>query len=229
LTGTTRNDSISGFPVGIRLSEQYAQSVIDSVFSNNHYDIEIPNAIARGRSISISNPTFTPSTDPTHLDVFWLQEFNAVFTRNIDALFVPDTVIYNGKQLFAPWQAADFVPFPEQPSGVPALPSILIGKTNQQLFALYGLAMGGALAPDPSAATLTTNGTVGDIAPGQPQVTLVSPRSTSQLKGYQLQYRVDSGPMVTYPHPVDLTLGWNAITITTNGAPSTLFVLGQPG
>src|SRR5207302_3969143 len=118
------------------------------------------DTIAAGRRIVITNPTFVASSDSKHNDIFWLNNFMAVFTRTINAFFVPDAVFYNGDQLFAPWQAASYIPFPTQPSGARALPAILIGKTNQQLLTLYGLAMGGILAPAALAGGPRTNGTI---------------------------------------------------------------------
>jgi hypothetical protein len=221
------NDTVIGFPVGILFSEENGQSVTGGTW-NNHYNFEIPNAIQNGRSITITNPTFVPSTDPTHYDIYWLPTFNDVYTRSISAFFVPDTVLYNGTQLFAPWQNANFIPFTQQPSMAPPLPAALMGKTNQQLLSSYGLAMGGALAPGLLVVGASTNGTAGAPAVFQPILTLVSPAQTTQLTGYQLQYAVGNGPIVTVPTLFNLVLGWNMITIPIGGLPRTFYVFAGP-
>jgi hypothetical protein len=222
------NNLISGWPVGIRFSEQYNQALTGGTFSNNQYDIEIPDTIQAGRRITIFNPTFNPSTDPTHLQVCWLQEFFAVFTRSLNAFFVPDNVFYNGVQLYAPWQNANYVPFPQQPSGLPPLPAALIGKTNLQLYSLYGLAMGGFFAPPPLNVGLITNGTAGASANFPPAITLISPGQTSQLTGYQLQFMVGNGPVVSVPTLFNLVPGWNMLNVSIGGFPMAFFVFGAP-
>jgi hypothetical protein len=221
------NNTISGWMVGIRFSEQYNQTLIGGSFSNNEVNLEIPNAVTTGRSITISAPTFVPSTDPGHFDIYWLQEFDAVYTRTLGAFFVADTVLYNGLQFYAPWQHPTYVPFPVQPPGEPLLPSALIGKTNQQLAALYGLVMGGTLAPSTLLPGVRTNGTAGPPAPVQTPVALVSPAQTAQLAGYSLQYAVGTSTAVTVPTPFNLTPGWNMLTVPFGRATRTFFVFGM--
>jgi hypothetical protein len=223
-----QNNLISGWPVGIHFSEEYSQTLLGGTFSNNQIDIEIPNAIAAGRSITISNPTFSPSTARNHFDIFWLQEFNAVFSRSISAFFVPDIVIYNSVQLYAPWQNANYVPFAQQPSGFPLLPASLMGKTNSQLLGLYGLAMGGSLAPTSLSLGVRTNGTAGPLAAFRPNVSLASAARTDHLTGYQLQYTVANGPTITVPGSFNLIPGWNTVTILVSGGPATFIVFGTP-
>jgi hypothetical protein len=221
----SNNVNVSGYPVGIRMSEEYSNQTIIGGIWNNQYNIEIPDTIAPGRVITITNPTFVHSNDSHHYDIFWLNNFMAVFTRSINSFFVPDPVFYNGSQLFAPWQAANYVPFPRQPSGAPALPSFLIGKTNQQLFTQYGLAMGGILAPAPLPNGPRTNGTMSAVVTYPPVLRLCSASPTRQLTGYQLQYRVNGGSTITKSR-TNLHLGWNTFNITVNSSPRTLFVLG---
>jgi hypothetical protein len=220
-----RNDNVSGFPVGIRFAADYDQSLIGGVWDNVH-NIEIPTSIASGRRITISSPTFAHSADPNHYDIYWVELFSDVFTRDINAFFGPDTVLYNNNQLFAPWQAANYVPFPDQRSRSPLLPSFLIGMTNQQLLSSYGLAIGGVVAPGSLTGGPVTNGSIGAVVTYPPTVKLVSPRETRQLIGYQLEYRVD-GRLVISPQLYVLHLGWNAITVTVNHSARTLFVLGE--
>jgi hypothetical protein len=218
------NDTVSGYPVGIRFSEEYTQSLVGGTWNNEH-NIEIANSIQSGRTITITNPAFVPSTDPSHYDIFWLDEFSFVYTRDINAFFGPDTVLYNGNHLFAPWQAADYIPFPQQPTGAPALPAALIGLSNRQLFLSYGLAIGGILPPAALPGGPVTNGTAGAVATYPTVISLVGPYKTSQLLRYQLQYQVAYGA-VQDGVTTSLAGGWNMFVIAVNGLPRTLFVLG---
>ena len=220
-----RNDTVAGFPVGIRFAEDYDQTLIGGVWDNVH-NIEIPTSITSSRRITISNPTFAQNGRPNHFDIYWVETFQDVFTRDINAFFGPDTVLYNNNQLFAPWQSANYVPFPDQRSRNPLLPPFLIGMTNQQLLSLYGLAVGGVVTPTRLTSGPVTNGSMGAVVTYPSAVKLASPWKTRQLVGYQLVYRVN-GHLFTSPQLYNLHLGWNAITVTVNGSRRTLFVLGE--
>ena len=222
------NDTVTGYPVGIRFSEEYHQTLIGGTW-NNQQNIEIPNSVLSGRSITISNPTFAPSSDPLHYDVFWLNEFDAVRMRNVGAFFGKDTVLYNGHQLYPPWQGAGVIPFPQQASQAPYYPTALLGLTNSQLQSQYGLALGEAISPTPLSGGPITNGTMGTPAVYPTTVYLDSPPHTNQLTGYQLVYQVGSGPQVTVPTPFNLSPGWNMLVTTINGSPWTFFVYGDSG
>jgi hypothetical protein len=225
-TGFVANNvNVSGFPVGIRFSEEYSNQTLTGGTWNNTHNFEIPISIASGRTITITNPTFAPSTHPEHYDIYWLTNFDEVFSRDINTFFSPDYVFYNNNQLFAPWQAASFVPFPRQPTGFPALPTFLIGKTNQQLVASYGLQMGGILAPNPLPNGPVCNGTMGAVVTYPPILRLCSDSPTSQLTGYRLRYRVNDGPTISSRSLYNLHRGWNSFTIRVHGLIRELFVL----
>src|SRR5262249_37316169 len=91
------NDYVVGYPTGILCSAQYDEAITGGPW-NNHYNIRIPTSIdyVAGRSITITNPTFLPNTNPTHQDIYWENTFGTVFTRNLAAFFLPDRVLYNG-------------------------------------------------------------------------------------------------------------------------------------
>ena len=225
-TGFVANNvNVSGYPIGIRFSEEYSNQTLTGGTWNNLVNFQIPISIASGRTITITNPTFVPSNDPKHYDISWLNSFVEVFSRNINAFFAPDYVFYNGNQLFAPWQAANFVPFPTQPSGFPLLPSFLIGKTNHQLFTSYGLQMGGIIAPTTLPGGPKSNGTMGAVVTYPPAIRVCSDNPTTQLVGYQLIYRVGTGPSIYSRSLYNLHLGWNYFTIHVNGLIRELFVL----
>jgi hypothetical protein len=78
--------------------------------------------------------------------------------------FGNDVVMLNfgpfaNKRLYYPQQAAGAVPFP---SPIDGLPSQYVGLTNQQLWDLYGVALGGTVAP---AGAYTVSQIIGLIAP----------------------------------------------------------------
>src|SRR5262249_44820895 len=124
------------------------------------------------------------------------------------------TVMYQGKQVYSVAQAPSYVPFKagQAPAWVPAQ---LIGKTNQQLWNQYGLAMGGILAPPGSTTDPKVQGLVGPVS-APPSVQLRSPKATTQLAGYRLTYTDASGNTVTDPTPVNLQAGWNLLTRTVS-------------
>ena len=216
------NDIVIGYPVGIRFSEEYDQQLIGGTWNNSH-DIEIPTSFASGRSITITNPTFASTSNPKHYDIFWVDELNNVLSRNINTLFAPDVVLYNGQQLFAPWQSGLFVPFPVQISGVPPVPRGLIGKTNLQLLASYGICMGGAIAPPSLPGGPRTNGTVGAVVTYPSLVTLASAWRVSTPYGYHLVYQLADGTVIGGGKHA-LASGWNIFVVTVEGLPHALFV-----
>jgi hypothetical protein len=222
-----RNDNVSGYPVGILLSAEYTQTLTGGTWNNRH-NIEIPNSIdARGRRIVITGPNFVANNRPHHYDIYWNNTFGDVFTRDINAFFAPDTVLYNGHQLYAPWQAVNYVSFSVQPPGAPALPALLIGPPHQQLLSTFGLAMGGILAPAAlPGAPRSNGGTMGAVATYVKVVTLAADSyRTNQRLGFQLQYYVDGGSPQT-GGTYNLLLGWNMFRFTVSSLPRTLFVLG---
>jgi hypothetical protein len=223
------NDTVIGYPTGMGVSEQDDQTITGGTW-NNTVNIQIPTSVdSTGRTITISNPTFVTSSNPNHYDIYFMNTFGDVFTRNINAFFMPNQVLYNGDQLYAPWQALDYVPFPTQPNppGAPALPAALIGLTNQQLVSQFGLAMGGALSGQSLAIAAVTNATVGPVATYPPMLYYANPWSTNQLTGYVVQYTLTKGGTVYTVGTYNLSLWWNMFTFTdANGILRTEFVLG---
>jgi hypothetical protein len=221
------NLTVQGWVVGVHFSEQGAGQQLTGGIFNNVHNIEIPSALSAGRSITITGVTFAPSTDPQHEDVFWEYEPGALAQADAFGYLAQDTVLYNAMQLYAPWQAASFVPFPQQPASGPPLPTPLLGLTNQQLWSMYGLAMGGAVAPPAVSGGPLSNGTAGSQATYPPPYPLASNQYTNQLTGYRLAYNVGGKHFITDPTPVNLVQGWNAIVRTINGYRYTFFIFGD--
>jgi hypothetical protein len=143
--------------------------------------------------------------------------------------FVPQTTIlntpqYTNQQLYFTWQTASYVPFR---SGHVAswVPSALVGKTNQQIWDTYGLALGGAIAPAGATTPAGFYGKLGTPATYPPLVTMNSAASTTVLTGYQLIYTVN-GTQVRHPTRFNLHAGYNLITLTISGYKHTFFVYG---
>src|SRR4029079_17583332 len=70
-------------------------------------------------------------------------------TFPLTAFFSSDTVLLNfgqfvNQRLYSTLQAANAIPFPTARTG---LPTAYVGLTNQQLWDIYGIAIGGAIAP----------------------------------------------------------------------------------
>jgi hypothetical protein len=222
------NLTVKGWLSGVRFSEQGTGLFLGGGTFDNVHNVEIPSPFASNRSIVISQPTFVTSSDPLHQDIYWVDESDTVANRDSTNFFVPDHVRYNGWQLYPPWQAASYVPLPQQVTSGPLLPPALIGKTNQQLWQTYGLASEGVLPPAAQTITLMTNGTVGKPASYPPFVRLASPEFTQQLSGYQLQYSIGTNkPWTTVPTLFRLKPGWNLLSVVVNGFHRTLFVYGD--
>ena len=219
-----RNLVISGWPVGFRFSEECSQSLIGATFSNNQYSIEIPISIQGGRRITISNVSFAPDTTRGHYDVYWAYQPEELLTRNINAFFAPDVVLYNNVQLFAPWQSANFVPFPRQDPEAPPIPSALIGMTNLQLSGAYGLVMGGIISPPAISGAPRSNGTTGVVVSYPGVMTLSSCWHTNQDYGYRLSYRSSTRKGTSVSTLYNLQSGWNMLIVTVLGSRHAFFV-----
>ncbi len=96
-------------------------------------------------------------------------------------------ILFGGQQVYLPEQAASFVPFKsgEAPAYVPAG---LVGKTNQQLFDQYGLAVGGVLAPAIAAFDARVGALLGPTTTPLPTIKLNSAETVSSLSDYRLKY-----------------------------------------
>jgi hypothetical protein len=224
------NDRIERWSVGL-YTAQAGTDVITGGYFNNIVNIDIPAQYAAdGQAVAINNVQFgmLPATQ-----LVGKQQYNVEKTIDFATLlqnygpggiFAPNLVTYNGQQVYAPEQAANFVPFTTAASS-PGVPAALIGLTNQQLWDQFGLAVGGALAPAQAATLPGIRGTVGLAANYLPSVTLVSPTQADHTKPYQLVYNLGNQGVVD-PNPVALQAGWNLITRTIAGRTRSFFVYG---
>jgi hypothetical protein len=118
-------------------------------------------------------------------------------------------------------------------AGDPATPDYvppeLLGKTNRQLWLLYGLAVGGAVAPAAAAVPgrLRSNVTLGAAVAHAPALALDSRKYTNRLAGYQPVYTSQASGQVRDGATVNLRPGWNLLTRPIDGRMRTLLVYGD--
>ena len=135
------NDSVSGFARGIDLPS-HGTSIVNGGTFNNLYDIVLLSAATADRNVLIEGQIGTPKIN-AQFDV------DPLTADTADAVFVKDVITLNygqfvNQQLFFNMQAAGAIPFPVARVDVP---SKYVGLTNQQLWDLYGVALGGAITP----------------------------------------------------------------------------------
>jgi hypothetical protein len=137
---TVENTDVEGWFCGLYTSPEGA-TIVSGGYYNNGFDITIGNAIGSNRSVVIDNVTF--GNDPLET---WV-DYQIGTSTGMDCLSYAGTVTIDGQTLYAPEQAADYVPFAtvwDLPEGAP---STWAGLTNQQLMDQYGVAVGGVVAP----------------------------------------------------------------------------------
>jgi hypothetical protein len=168
------------------------------------------------------------------------------------------TVTYNNLQLYYVQQAADFAPFAPGDTSVPDFipielreqldasgnPILVNGNpvpmTNAMMFAKYGLAVGGAVAPsDAKQSDPHINALIGSHASYLPELQLQSAKYVTLVASppppYYLAYRYYDPVKAAYVSvnnkktltATPLHNGWNVIPIVANGTPRALLVYGD--
>jgi hypothetical protein len=240
---TYKNLDVEGFAVGINVPT-VGTNVINGGYFNNVVDFLLhpqSSDVSLGRTTIIEgNPqygTLSPQAlgNQKQYPIFFTSAL-ALQTTNLNQLFTPERILVQNasgafQELYFPQQAANFVPFPAGQSAT-TVPSQLVGLTNQQLFATYGLALRGTVAPANAVADPNSNGLLGTpTALPAFSYTLKSAVWTNQLTNYHLSYAsVDNsaarltGHLVTESQATPLQPGWNVLTRTINGSLQTFFV-----
>lgn len=120
------------------------------------------------------------------------------------------------------------------PKAASYVPAGLLDKTNAQIFAQYGLAIGGIVAPTNSVPDPLINGIVGPKAQYQPDLYLFSPRYYNYVTSgpYKLTYgyaATSNSPSayVAETTPTPLVNGWNLVTRQVLGQPRTILIYGD--
>jgi G8 domain len=138
---TVENCDVEGWFNGLRTSPE-GMTIVSGGYWYNTVDIELGNAIDSGRSVFINDVTFAN-------DVGTWVDYHLPTWIGMDCLSSQGTVTINGQTLYAPEQAADYVPFSTRADLPDGAPRRWAGMTNQQLMDLYGVAVGGVVAtPD---------------------------------------------------------------------------------
>jgi hypothetical protein len=135
---TYENLTVTGYRIGIMLPTR-GNSVVNGGTFNNATDIYVRTAGNR-------NALITGFTTMPRIGMY----MNTILTgTSVAGYFGQDIVMldfgpYANKRIYYPQQAAAAVPFL---SPIEGLPSEYVGLTNQLLFELHGVALGGAVAP----------------------------------------------------------------------------------
>ncbi len=194
-------------------------------------------------------------------DIYLMANWQPLFddiTRNFarDVIKI-GLVSHNGQQVYFNEQAYDYVPYPDTnfvannpgvkhgPVAAPWVPAALLNMTNQQLWNTYGIAIGGAVAPQGCVPDPLINGIVGPATTYPPQNYLWSPKWFDSRKGsYYMTFSwwnpsLNNGTggyaYVNETTATPLVGGWNVIkrtfTYTLNGKqvtqPVTLLVYNE--
>jgi hypothetical protein len=240
------NLHIEGFATGLSVSDIVAkEQVIEGGYFDNRVNIAIALAYTREGRRRVDEIKgairFGPSSER---DIALAVNFDAFYSRDPNVLFAPnavhlDTPKYPKKQLYYLDQGADHVPLKTvatgkfRPAATGHVPQELIGKTNQELWQKYGLAIAGAVAPADAVTDPKIDALIGAPATYQPAWVLHNVYSP-KLERYR--------PICTQPgqakkailetSPVDLHAGWNLVPQKVNEQLCSFLVFGgavRPG
>ncbi len=232
---TYENVQVVGWEVGISVPVNRSSVIRDGIFRNVR-NIEIETAHDTLRTVDIVGDleflTLTPRELGGRLsfDVY-LDGSIDIRNRDIETYFSPDivrlgTVRFNNHQVYYVKQAANYVPFPAG-TDMTWLPPEIVGKTNTQLWAQYGIAPGGIIAPADAVAVPRINGLVGSRSAYLPALDLRSAKYSNQPATYRLSYVDPIGDEVTEANVTPLREGWNLLTRQIDGHTRTFFVYGD--
>ena len=211
------NTNVAGFDTGYSTSS-FSGNVAGGTWNNlTNFAIPIPSGI--GRTIRFSDINFVGGATYSLAQINFAQGQGTLAYAQVapEQIVLPD-----GNQLYSTQQAADFVPWPTALSG---LPNALVGLTNAQLLAQYGMVPYGEIAP-PDATLLPGSTTTleGSAQPLPESYSLFSLKRVSDPT-YTLKYQAFSDShIVTYPTPFTLEPGYNLITAIINGTPHSWIV-----
>jgi hypothetical protein len=229
-----QNVNIQGFSQGISVSQQGSGHVIVGGYFNNVINIFVGSALSLGRNVSISGAITFGTMSRSQLAALgatkqydiWL-DYNVPWLMRFygpQGLLNFSQVIYQGQQIYAVEQSANYVPFPSG-STPPNVAAQVVGLTNQQLWDRYGLAMGGVIAPSNTTTSPRIQGLLGSPTnPSLPRLASLQRANVREL--YQLRYRTARGALVIDPQPVHLKRGWNLLTRLINGHEHSFWVDG---
>jgi hypothetical protein len=234
------NLHVEGWAVGLSVSDIVARSqVIRGGYYDNRVNIALAQAYTHagaGRVDAIQGDIrFGPHSKRdielrTNLDAFYTRDPNLLFFPHVVRI---DTARYPGQQLYFPDQAAGHVPLKAKADGKfrssaqGRVPEELIGKTNHELWAKYGLAIAGGVAPSGARAAPKMEALVGKPSTYRPGLLLYNVYSP-ELKGYRPTWTMaGSGKKAAGgATAVDLRRGWNVVTQQARGEARSFLVFG---
>jgi hypothetical protein len=227
---------VTGWRVGVDVRES-GDWVIDGGHYDNDIDVAIPTMLERRRVVEITGDIHfdrPAGAAPGHYDIYLGGQFQTILQgRDPNVLFVPDTVRYQGKQLYYLEQAADHVPLRQKVmpaeekqvgSAAGHVPAELLGKTNRELWDQYGLAIGGAVAPADATTDPRIHALIGKPAHYPPP--LWATARTRQLHDFQLVCLDANKKKAGELPPRDLRAGWNLLTLDVRGDRRSFLVYG---
>ena len=231
------NVRLEGWEVGIKTATHGYNMIHDGYFRNVK-DILIPHAWRNDRVIEVTgNPRYARLSPEVLGDetkwIFFVDDQLNVKNQDIASLFATDTIMVNvpgfrNTQIFYPQQHPSYVLFKADQAS-DDIPAELIGKTNQQIWNEYGLALSGvnlSLWTEPYNSE-QVNGWVGRRLPMVSELEMRSRTYTNELEDYTLIYVDPDGNWIRDDMTVNLNPGWNLITRTVGDMNRTFFVYGD--
>jgi hypothetical protein len=255
-----------GFAVGINAPVVGVNTITGGTFNNlKNILITTTNSDTRVVNINDAGPTdpvqFPDTLGQKQYDIYLQANWQPLFddiTRNFARDIIKIGLVkHDGQQVYFNEQAANYVPYPDAnwvannpgsnhgPVAAAWVPAALEDLTNQQLWSMYGIAIGGGVAPANAVPDPLINGIVGPATTYTPPTYLWSPKWFDSRKGpYYLTYSYWNpglnGGLGGYAYvqentPTPLVGGWNVITryftYTSNGQqitqPATLMVYNE--
>lgn len=216
------NGDVEGFQKGIALNSYY-ETQVEGGYWDNATNFYIPESVNPREIDFTGNIVFGPhskidyqwQTTPLLLArILARPEGNLAY---LSGLFAQDRVLLpNGQELFAPWQAPDYVPIPLGSANAPAF---LAGLTESQMLAMYGMCLGGATAPSDTEL-------IGPPSPQRSQYVLPGPlrhragtKFVPRIETITVQQPIGGQPPYYDVAPSTVQLGWNLVTAVINKTP----------
>lgn len=228
--------TIRGFAVGVDVPQNGAFSFTGGTVQNST-DFLIDQSLTNDRRVFIDGRTvFLPlTTGQSRAGVrtkiqLRSAPLDANKAVNLSNFFKEsnDIILFGDRRIYYPEQARGYVPFPRQ---IPQAPAFLIGKTNQEIWNLYGISTGGQIASEDAQVQADIKGVVGRVPASANSVFLQGSPYTNVLNNLNLKYTEVSSTGVATVRSVRVPRvneGWNLVPVTLAGGRTiSLLVFGD--